>query len=242
MVSLEIMSKFDMYLKVTNNSEIEHPKFAVYCRVPVVGGGGDPFGTAWIVQEIGRGNTREYGWNIVYRFVWSAQRTENGYAWSATNSAEADPNSKTKCAITFTHDGDFKFEPKQVAAPYGDHLAIHSTSQVPPPSRTPSSVGISIDGKTVVVADSGPNLTATFTLHPTYYIGAGSFTQGEMIDVASMTDLHEIKYQNNEIARWVTLNPDNTWNDVSYTPDDIAKMIPTQAAAREMEIVSVGAL
>jgi hypothetical protein len=98
-----------------------------------------------------------------------------------------------------------------VGTPDGDTLWITDAPTVPVPSRQASSVAVTLSGSPVCATDAGPNLRQAFTLHPTYYIDAGTYVKGQMVDGASVTELQELVYSGGNTALTATLRQDNTW-------------------------------
>lgn len=197
-------------LAVINNSELDRPTFAVFAKLPVDSSYGT-LSTAWLTQPINEGNQYVFTWDIIWGFAWSAQGTGAGYQWSAKGKLAADPNSQAGCAASFGFNGDFLLT-QGSGQPNGYTLWITDAPTIPLPSTQKSSVGVSLSGSPACVTDAGPNLNQTFTLHPTYFIDAGNYVRGQMVDGSSVTAFQELAYTNGNTALTVTLNPDNTWS------------------------------
>ncbi|HZV74830.1 MAG TPA: hypothetical protein VFF79_14035 [Conexibacter sp.] len=203
-------------LTVVNKSQLQRPRFAVFASMPVKANY-ESVSLAWFVQEIDATNQYTFRWGLEWAFVWSAEGTDAtaGVAWQATGSRAADPDSASTSAVAFEYDGgDFTFrtaEPPQGLSPDGSTLWILDEPRVPTPSVKPSSVGVSLEGRPVCVLEAGPNLRQTFTLHPTYYIDAGNYVPGQMVDGADLTAFQKLEYAHGVTALTATLNPDNTW-------------------------------
>jgi hypothetical protein len=196
-------------LTVINNSELDNPEFAVFATLPLQADY-ESVGLAWLVQQINAGNRYVFTWDITWGFVWTATGTREGYQWSATGSLPANPLADGECAVTFDYNGDFVLTPS-TGTPDGSTLWIKDTTTIPLPKNKPSSVGISLDGSAACVTDAGPNLHQIFTLHPTYYIDAGNYVQGQMVDGTSVTDFQVLEYAAGITALTATLDEDNTW-------------------------------
>jgi len=198
-------------LTIVNNSQIDLT-FAVFGTLP----NRPDYGTvslAWLLQQINKGgNNHTFTWNTDWAFMWSAMGTELGYQWTATGKAlPANANSDDKCAAVFGYNGDFTLAHGPGTAD-GQTLRISDTPQVPTPDVKVSSVGLALNGSPICAVQAGPNLTQTFTLHPTYYIGAGTYVKGEMVDIANSTGFQVLKYENGNTALTAILNKDNTWS------------------------------
>ncbi|TDE26736.1 hypothetical protein [Actinomadura sp. 6K520] len=201
-------------LTVINESELMQgsPTFAVVAELPEARTS-SALSTAWLTQVIHPGNRYTFSWEIEWGFAWSANGTVKDYQWVANGALPADPASSARCAATFDYmSGDFLLKPAtQTPAPNNDRLWIEDTSAIPRPSVQPSSVGVTLNGQPACVADAGPNLEHVFTLHPTYYIVAGSFQQCQMVDVATLTQTQELEYDDGVAALTVVLDGANTW-------------------------------
>ena len=198
-------------LHVINNSEIDLT-FAMFANLPSKSNY-QTLSLAWLVQQIdNNGNEYTFTWTLDWAFTWSAAGAAAGYTWGAKGRpVPADPNAAESCAVGFDYDGDFKFTPT-VGTPDGETLLITDSPKVPVPSVKPNSVGIALNGSPVCATQAGPNLQQAYTLHPTYYIDAGQYTPGYMVDVAETTQFQQIEFQNGATTMTATLNQDNTWS------------------------------
>lgn len=201
----------DMYsLTVTNKSQMVQPTFAVFAVLPEFMSA-TSLNLAWLTQPINKGNTYRFSWNMTWEFVWSAEGVKAGHQWNGSGSLEADAGSKEHCRATFDYDRrDWALLPA-LGQPDLQTLTIADTTRIPPPSEKPSSVGLSLNGKPVCAIDAGPDLEQVFTLHPTYYISAGTYVAGQMVTVASLTKVKELEYTAGNRALSVTLNEANKW-------------------------------
>lgn len=84
---------------------------------------------------------------------------------------------------------------------------------------------MTLGGEAACAVDAGPNLNQTFSLHPTYYIDAGNYVQGQMVDGSSVTNFQELVYANGNQALTATLNADNTWAVANTAEVNIAELI-----------------
>jgi hypothetical protein len=197
-------------LTVINNSELPDPTFAVFATLPLKADYAS-YQLAWLVQQIDASNHYTFTWQIAWGFAWAASGTTTDFQWTAGGTLPADPLSNEGCAAAFAYNGDFALTPAQGTAD-GQTLTITDAPTIPLPSKQPSSVGIMLGGSPACVTDAGPNLNQLFTLHPTYYIDAGNYVQGQMVDGTSVTDFQELSFANGVYALTATLNADNTWS------------------------------
>ncbi len=206
-------------LTVINNSELTRPTFAVFATLPT-SSSYDTLNLAWLTQPINEGNQYVFTWEINWGFAWSAQGTASGYQWAGSGTLPADPNSTSECAADFAYNGDFQLTHAS-GNPDGSTLWISDSPTVPLPSQQPSSVAVTLGGSSACATNAGPNLYQTFTLHPTYYIDAGDYVKGQMVDGTSVAAYQELAFTNGNTALTAVLNQDNTWTvqktaDVSF--------------------------
>lgn len=216
-------------LNVFNNSELPSPTFAVFATLPTQ----SDYATlnlAWLTQQIDATNNYTFTWDLTWGFLWSAQGTDPDHQWSGTGHLPADPLSPTECAASFTYNGDFELLPAQ-GTPNGSTLWITDSPTVPIPSVKASSVAVTLGGKPACVTNAGPNLHQTFTLHPTYYISAGDYVQGQMVDGDSVTSYQELTYAAGTTSLTATLGPDNTWSVADSATVDFRDVFAARSAA-----------
>jgi hypothetical protein len=56
-------------------------------------------------------------------------------------------------------------------------------------------VGIAMNAKPTIAVQALPNLLYQFTPKPTYYIIAGSYVQGQVIDTATSSNAYQVVFQ-----------------------------------------------
>ncbi|HEX6524997.1 MAG TPA: hypothetical protein VF070_34090 [Streptosporangiaceae bacterium] len=210
-------------LTVINKSELRNPTFAVFATLPGMSSN-ESIALAWLIQQINRNNQYRFTWNITWEFIWASQGTAKGYQWNGSGTLPANPLSTSACSAQFDYNGDFQLLPQE-GVPDGSHLQITDSPRIPRPSVKPSSVGLTLDGKAICAIDAGPNLEQTFTLHPTYYINAGNYVAGQMVDVDSVTSFQKLVYSGTNTALTATLNPDNTWSVVASDSIDYSRVL-----------------
>jgi hypothetical protein len=210
-------------LTVVNDSELGNPDFAIFTSLPLVADYAS-LSCAWLVQQIDDNNTYTFTWDIQWGFAWSATGTNTGVQWAASGSLPADPLSQAECAATFGYNGDFQLLPA-TGTPDGQTLTITDSPQVPIPSDQPSSVGVTLGGSPACVTNAGPNLTQVYTLHPTYYIDAGQYVKGQMVDGTSLTRFQALEYAAGVYALTATIDADNNWSVEPSAGIDFSKRL-----------------
>jgi len=216
-------------LTVINDSELPSPTFAVFATLPATSEY-DTLNLAWLTRQINEGNQYVFTWDITWGFAWAAQGTGAGYQWSGSGTMAADPNSSTECKAIFDYNGDFELTPTN-GTPNGSTLWVTDTANIPVPSKQPSSIAVTLGGNSACVTNAGPNLFQTFTLHPTYYINAGDYVQGQMVDGTSVAAFQQLQYAGGNTALTATLGQSNTWTVAPTATVNFAEYF----AAREVE-------
>lgn len=226
-------------LTVINNSELQSPTFAVFATLPV-SSDFNSLNLAWLTQQINAHNQYVFTWDITWGFAWAAQGTAAGYQWSGGGTLPADPNSTTQSKADFSYNGDFQLSPA-ASTPSGDTLWIVDSPTIPLPSKKPSSVAVTLGGNSACVTNAGPNLFQTFTLHPTYYIDAGDYVKGQMVDGSSVSAFQELEFSGGSTALTATLNEDNTWTVGNSSEVDFAAVLGGRSLAGDGEWPSLPA-
>src|SRR5262245_14083127 len=209
-------------LTVHNNSELNQPTFAVFAQLPATSAY-ETLSLAWFTQQIDQGSTYTFSWQIQWGFAWAATGTDTGGQWAASGNLPADPNSASLCKAELDYDGAFTMTAVP-GTPDGEHLWVVDSARVPLPSTNPSSVAVTLSGNSACVTNAGPNLFQTYTLHPTYFIDAGNYVQGQMVDGSSVSAFEELAYTGGNQALTVTLNEDNTWTTQSTSAVDVTSL------------------
>ena len=162
---------------------------------------------AWFSKTAAPTTKILFSWTVDYSFVWSETgQLIPGVLFSASQNWDADLSSTNQ--VTFTKSGGaFTFQ-NQTKGPQGGTLYIGEDGTIP---KNTASVGIGMSGSGVYVVQAQPNITATFTPHPVYYITFGTYTQGEVLDIGQITNDAQIAFPPNVYAMTAILNADNTW-------------------------------
>ena len=170
----------------------------------------NPMTVAWLVQPCAPGNTVVFNWSIAYSVMWS--QTGNlapGASFVTYGSANVDPSQ-----------GDIqKFG---LLGPAYSFLGPYASK------GNPGTVGIACDGtvqnnqvslalgmanKPVFACAAQPNINITFTPKPKYYLAFGQFQQGQIVDVATMSNSIELNYQaKGTYSFTAAIDAFNTWS------------------------------
>jgi hypothetical protein len=174
---------------------------------------------AWIVQHSWPTTTQRFSWTTAYSFVWDETGLlQPGIIFDDSQVWPADPDvmgfsTPTKAgnqvsltfdqgAYTFCSTGD------SVPPPIGS-LQINFDKSVPPdPTAT---AGIGMSGSGTLVLNAQPNLHVCFAPHPRYWVTAGTYTKGEVLDIEQITDSAEIVFEPGVFSMQATLGYNNEW-------------------------------
>lgn len=179
---------------------------------------------AWFSKAAAPSTQISFDWTIDYSFIWSQTGAlAPGVLFSASQVLPADLTNTNK--VTFTNEnGAYTFENQGPGTP--GSLTIVQDGTIP---AMQAAVGIGMSGNGAFAVQAQPNFTEMFTPHPNYWITFGTFTQGEVVDVESMTNPAEITFPENIYAMTAILNSDNTW---TVMPTNEANALFLKARAR----------
>jgi hypothetical protein len=175
---------------------------------------------AWFAKTAWPSTNLAFRWTIDYSFSWSETgELKPGVYFDASQTWPADPSvdgvSTDRSGgnqIGFSHESNaYRFTSTPTPGAQTGSLYIKQDAKIP---LKQASVGIGMAGSGTFAVQSQPNLNLTFTPHPKYFLAAGTFTQGEVLDVGSITNPVEIRFPANVFSMTATLNEDNTWTVV----------------------------
>ncbi|MBS2967052.1 hypothetical protein KGA66_28725 [Actinocrinis puniceicyclus] len=165
---------------------------------------------AWFVEPAYPTTTVNFQWDTSYSFVWSdAGPLSPGVRFTASQVWDADPmDSQLQAVRLFYGDGAYTFgRLAPSAARYAGSLYVEQGDDVP---LRGGSVGIGMSGSGTFAVDSQPNQHLVFEPHPEYWLVAGSFERGQVLDVAQMSTALKIEYFGARTSMTVSLGMDNT--------------------------------
>jgi len=173
---------------------------------------------AWFAKPAHPTTTVVFRWTVDYSFVWSETgKLIPGVFFDASQIWPADPSvlgvsSDTRAGnqIGLSHaSGAYNFTSTPTPGAQVGSLYVKEDASIP---LKQASVGIGMSGSGTFVVQSQPNLNLSFTPHPVYYLAAGTYTQGEVLDIGSITNPTPIRFPAGIFSLTATLNEDNTWS------------------------------
>ncbi len=163
---------------------------------------------AWLSKRAHPGTKVEFNWNTEYNFNWGVNgRIGSKATFVASQVVPA--NFDTQDQISFDHkDGAYYFFDQTQSLTTEENLSIVQGSNV---RSNQAYVGIGMSGAGGFVVPSQPNMKVIFKPKPTYYLVFGNFTQGQVVDVAQLTNPCEVMFYGTT-EKTMTLNSNNNWS------------------------------
>ncbi len=195
-------------LTVTNNST-QFRDLCVYQK-PVDLGVPNAMALAWLAAPAWPGTTVTFDWELDYCFVWSQTGSlKPGVTFKAQQTLSADPDNLNANQTLFDYRaGAFLFSPGNAAgtAELGS-LYIRQLPSIPTSTAT---VGIGMSNAGVFAVEAQPNINLVFNPHPEYWVTAGTFEQGEVLDIEQITNVAAVPFDGTFDMN-ATLTSTNTW-------------------------------
>jgi rhizosphere induced protein len=166
---------------------------------------------AWFVEPAHPTTVVDFTWQEDYSFVWAQTGSLSaGVQFRAKQAWPADPSDPAQQQVQFTFLRDaYTFqEGTAVGTPKIGNLYIKETDQLP---LNEASVGIGMAGAGTFAVSAQPNQNLVFTPHPEYWITAGTFTPGQVVDIEEMSNVAALPFPPGVFVLTAILNPDNTW-------------------------------
>jgi hypothetical protein len=139
---------------------------------------------AWLSKAAHPTTKLNFDWTVDYSFFWSTQfDLRPGSHVQAEQSWDA--NLDTTNLITLDRSDDAYTFANQRQGAYENNLYIHQTHRV---QSDTASVGIGMSGKGAFAVKSQPNMSIIMTPKPIYWVVFGYFEEGEIIDIAEVTE------------------------------------------------------
>lgn len=169
---------------------------------------GPDLGTlAWFVKPIPIGGDCKFEWRQTYEFVWGETgHLSPGEVFRVAQTVGADL--KYTNAIELTRQGSAIVFTNAKSEQPAHGFKITVSSLVP---ANMVSVGLGMAGRPFFVRQALPNLLYQFMVDPpVYWIAAGSFRQGEVLDLEAI-DKFQVKFEPNIFNVTATYDADGNW-------------------------------
>jgi len=200
------MSKFTLQLK---NNSLNPGTFCVFQVQPNLTAHGSPFTLAWYVLGCNPTCYANFTWTVDYSLQWSESGTlADGVQFITGGDVDADPEIGDR--YNFGISGPAYTFGKKAAAGSLATIGVNTDDTV---QNSECSIAIAVAGKAVAAVQAGPNQAITFTPLPTYWVSFGNFTEGAVVDIASMCNAQELDYGGLGVYTLsYTLDARNKWN------------------------------
>jgi hypothetical protein len=205
----------DTYTLTFINKSNNNWDFCCYQQDPDINAP-DVMSLAWFAFPVAPTTSVSFSWEINYQFVWmQVGKLAAGVKFAASQKWDADLTNIN--SVDFTRKGNkaFTFQ-NQMSGSVPGTLFINQDETVP--SDT-AAVGINMGikdspggaGSGTFVVAAQPDITASFTPHPTYWVTFGQYTPGQVLDMKLITKKHQIIFPPNVFEMVAVLGPDNKW-------------------------------
>lgn len=195
------------------NKSINYFDFCVYQSKPVTNAK-NGFSLAWFAKAAHPGTKVRFTWDIDFSFVWDETgELKPGVTFDASQVVPADLADPATNTTQFTYEQDaYEFQPAT-----GGELGSLTVMEAATLPSLEASVGIGMGGSGTFAAPAQPNLTLHFTPVVRYWIVAGTYKRGDVIDIETLTNSAEVVFPDNTYAMTALLDRENTWEIQSGT-------------------------
>jgi hypothetical protein len=212
-------TQYDLY--VVNDSPDEVLDFCLYQKPPDVAMP-KVQSLAWLVKTAHPGTTLHFTWTIDYSVLWAQSGIlQPGVLFDASQIIPADLAYNNQVVFDYT-EGAFLFDPKAtisgISAEQGT-LYVQCSPNIPP---NEASVSIGMSGAAVAGVQADPGMLATFTPHPTYWLAAGDYTQGLVVDIEDITNSYPVEFPDDVFVMTAVLDGANRWTVAPGKPTAVA--------------------
>lgn len=217
----------DQYtLRFINNSTMSG-NACVYQTDPNIGP--NVMSLAWFSKAAHPTTKLTFRWTIDYSFTWAETgQLIPGVFYDATQNWPADLQNTNQ--VTFSRIGGAYTFKDQVKGAIPGTLYIMEDSTIP---SKMASVGVGMSGNGTFAVQAQPNITAMFTPHPQYWITFGMMEEGEVLDIAQITQKANIEFPPGIFSMTAILKADNTW-DVKPTNEVNRLFVKSRMENREI--------
>lgn len=193
------------------NENAKWQQFALFQTIPqVIGPSVDPLSLAWMVGGAAAGSpdqpsTSSFNWTIDYSLTvgYIQQLGSAGSPRSFQTASSVGVMIGSQNTVPVTYQGPFPYGapgfPEGPSDGVKGLIVAKADGTIPavPVQASKSvyvNVGIAMARKPTIAVQLEPNLVYQFTPKPRYYILAGSFVEGQVIDTATSSSAYEVSF------------------------------------------------
>lgn len=164
---------------------------------------------AWQAKRCNNKTVLDIDWNINYSATWSQTGTLTpGVRYRASENYDVDITDPAKNSVQLTmYEGAYMFTNPSKHAPKGN-IGIYTEGEIP---NNDVSVGVAMGGKSAFAMMARPNWNLLLSPHPVYWAVFGTFKEGEVLDVTSMSNIIKLDFPINKYHLDVLLDEGNNW-------------------------------
>lgn len=204
-----------IYKLLVKNDSTNPTRFAIFQEKPSLDVGGNVFTLAWFSKYAYQGTTAEFAWEIDYSAIWSrpGQELRPGVICKTSQSKRVDLDGTNTVTLGYDNVND-AFNMSSPVKGNSGSIFTNCDETVPNSNTTPSAaagIGIAMSGAGTFLVSTQPNMNLTWTPKPKYYLVAGNFKTGEILDTQTIMNSGralEIPYQG-ILTQSATLNSQN---------------------------------
>ncbi|MGW4210598.1 hypothetical protein ACWEIJ_21585 [Lentzea sp. NPDC004789] len=203
-------------LAVINKSD-SSADMCVYQEDPDIGVA-DAMPLAWLSKPVGPNAALSYSWTTDYSFVWAETGLlAPGVLFKASETWPADPGvlkvatpeeAGNQIGFFQEESGEYRFASTPTKGARLGTLYFSEDGYIPPDQ---AAVGIGMSGSPAYAIQAQARRPLDLTLHPNYCLTAGSFQQGEVLDIGSIKNFASINFPAGGFRMTAVYQPDHTW-------------------------------
>ena len=169
---------------------------------------------AWLTKGANPNTKLKFEWIENYCFLWSeGEELKPGVVFSSSQTIPTNLRTNNKIKLEKNEYGYF-FTNQITDAIHKDTLIIEESNSIP---GNEASIGIGMSGLGTFVWQSEPNVYLNIQPKPQYWVTYGTFNQGEVLNTQQLVDRAiQIEFPANKYTAIVTLNSNNTWENIIY--------------------------
>lgn len=187
---------------VVNNSP-DTVGVCLYQRDP--GGGWDAIPVAWFVERCPANSRAGFSWTDDYSFVWGAGEVRPGAVFRAAGSLPASPDGPGNLAVFDGNGCRLDRSPSQPGS-----FMVRTDAGI----GQGMAVGIGMSDRAITVAGAQPNRAYSFSPRQEYWLAAGSFEAGQVLDPRGVPGAVRVTFPGGASKMAATYGPDRQWKVV----------------------------
>jgi hypothetical protein len=178
---------------------------------------------AWLAKTAAPTTTIKFQWSTDYSFYW-AETGKLGAGAMLTGSQMWPVDTLNQ--VTLSHPADYYTFSNQIAGPDPKNYYINQDKSIP---ANMAAAGLGMAGQATFAVQAQPNFTLIFNPTPSYFIAFGNYTNGQVLDPATVPNAAALVFPPNIYSLAATLNANNTWTIESMASKNAALVAAARA-------------